>query len=175
MEKNKIYLSQEGYNKILKEIDELKEELKKNNSGRREAFDASAGDGWDSPEFEEIERNEIRIMGEIKRKYEQLEMVEIVEKDENSELIDIDDILKIDMIYSPDDIEELIVKLVGGSAELSMDYQEVSINSPLGKAIYKKKIGEKYSYMVNNNQFDVLVKEKINLTNINEHKKKLNK
>ena len=50
-----IYLDQDGYNEYLKKIEELKKAIQANKMGRKEAFDAGAGDGWDSPEFEEIE------------------------------------------------------------------------------------------------------------------------
>ena len=53
-----IYVDQNGYNEILKEIEVLKKKLNENNLGRRAAYDAGAGDGWDSPEFEEIEVEE---------------------------------------------------------------------------------------------------------------------
>ena len=48
-----IYLDQDGYNEYLKNIEKLKKAIQANNMGRKEAFDAGAGDGWDSPEFEE--------------------------------------------------------------------------------------------------------------------------
>ena len=56
MENGRIYLDQEGLKDLEKEIELLKQKLAEVNKGRKEAFDAGAGDGWDSPEFEEIER-----------------------------------------------------------------------------------------------------------------------
>lgn len=161
-----IYLDQEGYEKLLASIEELKLKLKENNKGRRTAFDASAGDGWDSPEFEEIERIEAMLVGELQRKYDELSRVIIVEKKENSKTVEIGDIIKLHMIFSEDDFEENLFKIIGGMPSFNLDaeIQEISINSPIGKAIYQKQIGETCKYSVNTRQFTVLIKEKIDLS-----------
>ena len=72
-----------------------------------------------------------------------------------------------DMIFSPDDMEEMTFKLVGASGDFNAEIQEISINSPLGSAVYKKKIGDTCSYSVNNRNFSVLLKHKMNLTKEN--------
>jgi len=159
-----IYLDKEGYDNFLEDIEELKRKLNANNKERKNAFDAGAGDGWDSPEFEEIERNERMLSGELQRKYDELSRVVIIEKKANSDVVNIGDIIKADMYYSDDDIEEELFKLVGGmpAFDLNAGIQEISINSPIGDAIYQRKIGDKCSYSVNGSQFYVLIKEKLN-------------
>jgi len=166
MSKDKIYLDQKGYDNLLKNIERLKEDLHKNNVGRKEAFDAGAGDGWDSPEFEEIERKERLILGELQRCYDELSRATIIERQNNSDIVDVGDIIKVDMYFSEDDFEEHIFKLVGGAPtlDLTSNIQEVSINSPMGKAIYKKEIGANCSYTVNDEQITILIKEKIDLS-----------
>ena len=161
-----IYLDQEGYTKLLTSIEELKTKLNETNKGRKAAFDAGAGDGWDSPEFEEIERNEAMIMGELQRRYDELSRVVIIEKKENSETVEIGDTIKLHTIFSEDKFEEKLFKIVGGMPNFNLDVeiQEISINSPIGKAIYQKQIGETCKYSVNNRQFTVLIKEKIDLS-----------
>ena len=161
-----IYLDQEGYTKLLTSIEELKLRLNENNKGRKAAFDAGAGDGWDSPELEEIERNEAMIMGELQRRYDELSRVVIIEKKENSETVEIGDTIKLHTIFSEDKFEEKLFKIVGGMPNFNLDVeiQEISINSPIGKAIYQKQIGETCKYSVNNRQFKVLIKEKIDLS-----------
>jgi len=165
-EQTPIYLDQEGYSQFLESIEVLKERLRENNKGRKNAFDAGAGDGWDSPEFEEIERNETRILGELQRKYDEMSRIVIIETKENHDTVDIGDTVKLHMILSNDNFEERLFKLVGGvpNFDLSAEIQEISINSPIGKSIYQKKIGEKCIYSANNQQFTVLIKEKIDLT-----------
>ena len=41
------------------------------------------------------------------------------------------------------------------------DIEEVTVNSPLGKAIYLKKIGDTVTYKVKDNDYIVIIKEKI--------------
>ena len=162
-----IYLDQDGYNEYLKKIEELKKAIQANNMERKEAFDAGAGDGWDSPEFEEIERTNMRLSGELRNMYESLNRIVIIEKHNDQEIVDIGDVIVADMIFSPDDMEEMTFKLVGASGDFNAEIQEISINSPLGNAVYKKKIGDTCSYSVNNRNFSVLLKQKMDLTKEN--------
>lgn len=174
--KEPIYLDQTGYNEYLEKIEELKKAIQENNIGRKEAFDAGAGDGWDSPEFEEIERTNMRLNGELRNMYESLNRVVIVEKHNDQQIVDIDDVILADMIFSPDDIEETTFKLVGVTGNFNAEIQEVSINSPLGTAVYKKKVGDTCFYSVNDKKISVLLKQKLNLSKKNDIKiKKLKK
>lgn len=162
-----IYLDKDGYKEYLKKIEDLKKAIQTNNMGRKEAFDAGTGDGWDSPEFEEIERINMRLSGELRSMYESLNRIVIIEKHNNQEIVDVGDVIVADMIFSPDDMEEMVFKLVGTNRDFNAEIQEISINSPLGKAVYKKKIGDICSYSVNNRTFSVLIKQKMNLTKEN--------
>ena len=139
-------------------IEQIKTAIQENNMGRKEAFEAGAGDGWDSPEFEEIERINMMLVGELRRMYEILNRIVIIEKHNDQEIVDIGDVIVADMILSPDDMEEMTFKLVGASGDFNAEIQEISINSPLGNAVYKKKIGDTCSYSVNNRNFLVLLK-----------------
>lgn len=165
MNKEPIYLDQEGYNEFLASIEEIQEKMRINDLGRKEAFDAGAGDGWDSPEFEEIERTSIMLSGELQRKYEDLKRIVIVEKQNNKDIIDIGDVVLVGIEYSKNDIEDMTFKLVGTSGDPFADTPEISINSPLGSAVYKKKIGGTCSYSVKGNTMSVVIKEKIDSLN----------
>lgn len=157
-----IYLDKNGYNEMLGQIEELKEEIKKNDLGRKEAFDAGAGDGWDSPEFEEIERTSFRLSSELKRMYEVLSRVVIVEKQDNEDIVDIGDIVLLGVEFNKGDIEESAYKLTGGSGDLFKEIPEISINSPMGAAIYKKHVGDTCSYTVRDREISVFIKNKMN-------------
>ena len=109
---NVLYMSEQGYQELLSEIEDIKKRIVENNKGRKAAFDAGAGDGWDSPEFEEIERVDNLLAGELRLKQEQLQRVVIVEKHNDMDSIDIGDIVNSNLIYAPDDIEEFDFKLV---------------------------------------------------------------
>lgn len=142
----KIYLDQAGYEKFLAEIETLKQQLQSIDKGRKDAFDAGAGDGWDSPEFEAIERNSHMISSEINRRMMQLQYIEIVERKEASNLVDLNDVLRLNMIFDEDDQGEMIVRLVGSASVQEKDgIREVSINSPLGASIYGKQLVKKRS------------------------------
>ena len=159
----KIYLDKAGYNDLLQKIEILKQILNENDRGRKEAFEAGAGDGWDSPEFEEIERNNLLLSGQLKDLYDELSRVEIVEKGEDNKLVDLNDILLLEIINYKKELKEMIVKLVGASGDLFASVPEISINSPIGAAIYKKSVGDVCTYAVDNNSFSVVIKEKLDL------------
>lgn len=161
----KIRLSQSGYDNYLKQIKEKEKELVdlRIYKGTDAIFQ---GDNWhDNPTLYETERQERALMQEISRMKESLNKIEIVESIGDDTLVDIDDIVKVDMIFSDDDIEEVIYKLIGSapSYENNIDYQEISINSPIGNAIYHKKIGDICSYEVGDNRFTIKIKERIYL------------
>ena len=79
------------------------------------------------------------------------------------------------MIFSPDDTEEITFKLVATSGSFGGKMQEVSINSPLGAAVYKKQIGDTCSYSVNNRNFSVYLKQKLDFTKEDTPIKKIRK
>ena len=92
MEKNDVlYFDKEGYEKYLEEIEKIKEELRIVNECRKNTFNASEGDGWDSSQFEDIELQSDRLKGELNRRYEELSRIVIVEKHNKEDQIDIDD------------------------------------------------------------------------------------
>lgn len=86
-----IYLDQDGYNEYLKNIEKLKKAIQANNMGRKEAFDAGAGDGWDSPEFEEIERTNMRLNGELRNMYESLKRIVIIGQYIKAKVVEVKD------------------------------------------------------------------------------------
>lgn len=162
--KDEILMDKAGYDKLLAEIEAIKAKINEVNSGRREAYDAGSGDGWDSPEFEEIERVENVLLGELKSKCDQLTRAKIIEKSDNVDLVDIGDIILAVFTDPSNKSNELKFKLVGGNGDLFAEIQEVSVNSPMGIAVYKKKVGDICNYSVNNNNYTVEIKEKLNLT-----------
>jgi len=155
-----VYLDQDGYNELLAEIERLRGELNKNGQRRREALENGARNGDDSPEFEIIGLQERLILGNLKDLYAKLNRVVIIEKHNEEDVIDIGDIVTIDMMFTEEDSEELMVKIVVGKPNLEKEIKEITINSPLGKALYQKQVGEQTSYLVNNTEFKVVIKSK---------------
>ena len=154
-----IKMDKEGYAKFLRSIDEIKEKIKKNDMARSDAFNAGAGDGWDSPEYEEIERMSRVLNAELQDKYEMQRRIVIVEKSADDDIVDIGDVISVDI-----NDKESIFKLVGGTGDFSAKIKEVSINSPVGKAVYKKKVGEAAAYEVKGKKNILVINRKIKLT-----------
>lgn len=173
MEK-KIKLNQQGYEDFLKEIARKEKELADLRIYKGQ--DAILqGDNWhDNPTLYQTESQERTLMKEIAEMKHKLQNgVEIVETLEDADLIDVGDIVKINMIFSADNIGEAIFKLVATlpSFDMESEIKEVSINSPIGQAMYRKKIGDVVSYKVNDRTFTIKLKEKIVLDLEKEGKK----
>lgn len=160
---DKIYLDQKGYEQFLKEIDEIRNSLQKNGKDKSSAFVGAVGDGWhDNFEFEEAKREELRLGKILQEKLEILSRIEIIDAiSSEEELIDIDDYVLTEMTYGDDMPEQMIFKLVGLSTpNFKADIPEISLNSPLGKAVYQKKVGDHSSYTVNGFVTNVLITKK---------------
>lgn len=157
----RIKLTKEGLEKLKLKLELLKKEFQANEKAMTESCHNSSGDGpHDNAEFEELLRNERMLVGEINSLQERIKNVEIVKiqnLDDNT--VNIDDFIDINLVFDDDDQEKMIVQLVGEEASALDD--KVSINSPLGKAIYGHKIGETVSYSVNNNEIHVDLLRKV--------------
>ncbi len=160
MESKKLRLNSDGVNAYNREIENKEEELKKLRLYK--GTDAIyQGDNWhDNPTLYQAELKEVSLMKEISRLKNMLLDAEIVESLNDESLVDIGDVVKLEMFLDPDNVEENIFKLVATTPNFSANIKEVSLNSPLGSAIYQKKVGESTSYSVNNNTFNIIIKGK---------------
>lgn len=104
-----------------------------------------------------------RIDNMLKNK-QYLKVIETKVKEDN--LINIGDTLKVKIHYLDDDIEETTIKLTGNFIsiiETENDVQEITINSPMGKALYLKNIeDDDINYYVNNKKIKITIIKKIN-------------
>lgn len=156
----KIYLDQKGYDEYVKEINRIKDQLANNGKLKSEAYENAVGDGWhDNFAFEEAKREEFKIMSALKEKIEGLSRIVIVDYLNEENVVDVNDYVTIDMYFSDEEPEELVFKLVASNApNFDGEVSEISLNSPLGNAVYGKKIGDKTNYSVNNNNVSVVIK-----------------
>lgn len=165
---SKLYLDQDGYNQYLEEIETLKQRLLEHHTSKGEAYSSSAGDGWhDNFDFEENVRVEKMLLGQLRDKTNKLNDIVIVEKimDIDDSIIDINDLVRLSLVFGENYIETNIYKLVASSLpEESSEYINISINSPIGSAIYGKKVGDLTAYNVEKNIFGVKIEEKITLS-----------
>ena len=164
---NKIYfVNQAGYDLFLEELDNLKSSLNRNGKEKSESFASAIGDGWhDNFDFEEAARNEKKILKQIADRKKILgNLVIIKEEEKNQNIVGIDDLLSVKLEYDDNSIENCVFKLVGTfySNNNTDDYQEITLNSPIGKAIYHKKIPSITDYVVNDKMIKVFIESKIN-------------
>ena len=150
MDDDKIYLDKEGYKKYLEEIDELKRQYTLNSKEKSEAYQVAVGDGWhDNFGFEQAKRDEDRILGELRRKTADLRKIVIVENGTNNNIVEVNDYVVLNVEYDGNDVEEQTYKIIGSdNGDLFADIAEISLNSPIGKAVYHKPVGYKGRFEV---------------------------
>lgn len=146
---DKIYLDQEGYENYLKELDDIREKIIKNSSDISEYMsDDAYGDGWhDNFAYEQAIKKESSLLYQLNEKKKGLAKIEIINKKENTNKVEIGSIVTV-MI----DDEKEIYKITGNTvSNLNSDIPMITLNSPLGKSIYCKKINDTFSYEVDSN------------------------
>lgn len=153
----KIILDQAGYENYLKAIAEKEKELDKIRMYKGKVA-IYQGDNWhDNPILYQTELKENSIMTELANMRAKLNNIEIVEGSNIEDVINISDIVEIELIYSDTDIERTIIRLVGTMPKKD----EISIESPIGSAIYQKKVGDTENFKVNGNVFKVVIIRKL--------------
>lgn len=159
----KMKLNKQGYEEYLKAIEEKEKQLAdiRLYKGTEAIYQ---GDNWhDNPTLYQTESKERALMLEITEMKLKLQNAEIVENLGDESLIDIGDIVKVDIIFDEDDREEETFKLIATTPSLDAEVEEVSINSPIGAAVYHKKVGDFATYKVRDNTFKLEILEKKNL------------
>ena len=163
-----ILVDENGYNQFLEELEKLKQQSLLISSVGSEAYQDAIGDGWhDNFAFEESMRQGRSIATRIENMLKTKQYLKIIEtKIKNNSLINIGDVLRVKIYYSDDDIEETTIKLTGNFIpiiENENDIQEITLNSPLGKALYLKNMkDDNINYDVNDNKIKITIIEKIN-------------
>lgn len=128
-----IYLDQNGVNIIRALLEEKVEELSKL---------AKYSDAYKS------------LLNEIANLRDYLARAVI--QDRNDEIVNIGDY--VELVFGEDDEPEIFKVVVGDAKSLN---NEISIKSPLGKAIHHKPYGTECSYNVNGNNIPVFIKSKV--------------
>ena len=104
IKKDKIFLTEEGKQELKEYIELLHDKLKGNSKKKSDCYEFE-GDGWhDNFAFEEAKRQEISIIQEIEAKNEILKDVQIVNKTNDKNKVNVDDIIKLKLYFSDEDI-----------------------------------------------------------------------
>jgi len=116
--------------------------------------DDAYGDGWhDNFAYEQAIKKESSLLYELNKKKKGLAKIEIIKKNNNSNKVEIGSIVTIRI-----DDEEEIYKLTGNTvSNLKLDIPTITLNSPLGKAIYHKKVNDNFSYKVESNIIEGII------------------
>lgn len=164
MVEDKIYLTTEGVEEYKNEIELLKDKLSKVNTEKSIAYSGAIGDGWhDNFAYEDAKRQEDKIVAQINSLVSDSNYIEIVNDDEYYDnKVNINDIIELKFKYEDGSIDIDKFKLTGNWKSKDCDYyQEITLNSPLGKAIYMKELKSKVEYTVNDKLIVVDILKKI--------------
>ena len=147
-------MTKEGKDLLYKELGKIEAELEELKKSRKE-LNKREKSAIDSIE-EKIERLKFRKNALLDR----IANVEIIELKNMDDLhININDLIMLQMIFDPEDIEDMTLRLVASDATIFDG--KVSINSPLGQAMYGAKIGNTVSYSVKDKLIKVKLLKKI--------------
>lgn len=157
-----LLVNKEGYEQFFEEFDKLKMSLTSNAAHGSEVYADAVGDGWhDNFAYEEAMRQEKMIQTKIMEMTRQKDLLKLIDDVPHSEdYVCINDTIEILIKYSDDDFENETIKLTG-KFRPNDDLGEISLNSPMGKAIYKQAIGKIITYKVNDKLIEVKIIRKV--------------
>lgn len=149
--KEKIYLDKEGYQNYLKEIEALRKKVEENAKEMSEyASDDAYGDGWhDNFAYEETLRKENALFYELNQKIEGLKKIEIIDKKGKEDQVTVGSIVEVQ--FEGEEKTEVYEITGDTSSKIDSEVVTITLNSPLGKALYGKKRGDCFSYKVKEN------------------------
>ena len=139
MNKKQIYVSAEGLLKLQERLEYLK------TTGRKEAAEEikkarAFGDLSENSEYDEAKNHQGMLEKEIAEIEEQLSMAVVIEENLSTDKVAIGSKVK---VFDYDFDEEVEYSIVG-STEADPLYFEISDESPIGKALLGKKVGEEF-------------------------------
>lgn len=158
-----ILVDRDGYEQFMNVFEKLKNYMNNIATSGSEAYRDAVGDGWhDNFAYEELMRDEKKVDAQIKKMIDDKKHLKIIDNAlKKDELINIGDVLKIEVIYDDTDVEIFEIKLTGKYLpDLESNIQEISLNSQMGKALFKKNIYKDISYKIHGNLAIIKVLEK---------------
>ena len=137
MKEKKIYLTQQGFEELKSELDNL---INVKRPANIQAIkDArSQGDLSENADYDAAKNDQAEIEGRIKKIEKMLENVEIIEKGDSS-VVSLGTTVSIKYVDDEDETDEYQIV---GSQEADPFMSKISNESPIAKAIMNKKVGD---------------------------------
>lgn len=149
MDNNKeILLTQEGYDKIVEELEYLKA-VRRAEVAERIKIAISFGDISENAEYDEAKNEQAQMEERIFKLENQLRAAKIIDESTiDHEKVTVGSIVKIEIKYPHDKTVETEEYTIVGSAEADPSEDRISNESPVGSALLGKKVGDKISVNV---------------------------
>ena len=137
MKEKKIYLTQQGFEELKSELDNLINVKRPANiQAIKEA--RALGDLSENADYDAAKNDQAEIEGRIKKIEKMLENVEIIEKGDSS-VVSLGTTVSIKYVDDEDETDEYQIV---GSQEAEPFMSKISNESPIAKAIMNKKVGD---------------------------------
>ena len=133
---DKFYLSRERHNELVKELEELKTNVRRNITGRLK-YAKELGDLSENSEYHDARNEQDKLEQKINHLEEILRNSEIIKKPKNQEVVSIGSHVKIKKGASISDYK------IVGSHESDPEKGLISNESPIGKNLLGKGVGDK--------------------------------
>lgn len=154
MKNKKVYLTQEGFDELNAELDDLINVKRPANvKSIKEA--RSLGDLSENADYDAARNEQAEIENRIKQLEVMLENAEIIEQT-NNDTVSVGNSVSIKYVDDPDDEDEY--KIVG-SMEADPFSGKISNESPIAKALLNKKVGDIVSVESPNGTYEIEITE----------------
>ena len=157
-----IMYTGEELNVIKKEIEILKKEYLDLQYSKKNTHKSGTGEAFDNAETFNIERQLNILARELITKEDQVRRAQIVEPSQEVGIVELGKIFDV-TLYEQDLIPETIKVMITNDQKYHTKgtVLAVTLQSPLGKAIYGKRTGETVAYKVQNTNFVAEIGEEI--------------
>ena len=150
-----LLVSKAGLEAKKKQLTDLQEEL-----GKIQEFKGRiaihSGDAWhDNNDFEQAEIDERRLLGRISEIHNEIASATIIDEEQNTNIVGFGSKVTVEIFCNG---EEFVTDTyLFSDSDESTELTNISANSPIGSAIFKKEEGTTSSYTVNGNKFTVKI------------------
>jgi len=138
-----VYVTKEGRENLLDELNRLYEELKNLTEEKNYAYN-NCGDTWhDNPTFNELEQRETRMMLRVSEKQKMLKEVVVIEiSNRNLESVSIGSIVKFEKNITKKQLTNIEMWEIVGHSESNPQNKKLAYDTPLGKILSNMKKDE---------------------------------